>query len=140
MKKIHHTLCILTALLLTAALCGCGAASAPAAETPAPVEATPTETQPAMTAVLPDAALQKAESAEPAGSAPADEAPNMLKLRAEQFKDKSVQELFAVVGEPESSSYAPSCLGSGEDGELCYDGFTVYTYREGEREIVTGVE
>lgn len=93
-----------------------------------------------MSAVLPDAALQKAEGTAPAGNASEDEAPNMLKLRAEQFKDKSVQELYAVIGEPESVSYVPSCLGSGEDGELCYDGFVVYTYKEGEREVVTGVE
>ena len=24
----------------------------------------------------------------------------------------------------------PSCLGEGEDGNLYYDGFTVYTYRD----------
>ena len=30
----------------------------------------------------------------------------------------------------QESSYASSCLGPGEDGELYYDGFTVYTYRD----------
>ena len=42
-------------------------------------------------------------------------------------------------GEPLERNYAPSCLGGGEDGELVYEGFTVYTYREGDRETVTDV-
>ena len=33
------------------------------------------------------------------------------------------------IGKPNNESYASSCLGDGEDGELSYDGFTVYTYR-----------
>ena len=37
--------------------------------------------------------------------------------------------LTEAIGEPQSESYASSCLGDGEDGELSYDGFTVYTYR-----------
>lgn len=59
---------------------------------------------------------------------------------AESCIDKTVQELYALVGEPASSDYAPSCLGPGEDGNLYYDGFTVYTYREGETETVRVVE
>ena len=41
-----------------------------------------------------------------------------------------MDELIAAIGEPNSSDYAPSCLGEGEDGNLYYDGFTVYTYRD----------
>ena len=37
--------------------------------------------------------------------------------------------LTDAIGEPKNESYASSCLGDGEDGELSYDGFTVYTYR-----------
>lgn len=59
---------------------------------------------------------------------------------AESCIDKTVQELYALIGEPGSSDYAPSCLGPGEDGNLYYDGFTVYTYREGETETVRVVE
>lgn len=59
---------------------------------------------------------------------------------AESCIDKSVDELFALIGEPESSDYAPSCLGDGEDGNLYYEYFTVYTYREGDVETVTYVE
>lgn len=59
---------------------------------------------------------------------------------AESCIDKSVDELFALIGEPESSDYAPSCLGDGEDGNLYYEYFTVYTYREGDEETVVFVE
>lgn len=55
--------------------------------------------------------------------------------------DQSVDVLIDLIGEPASSDYAPSCLGEGgEDGNLYYDGFTVYTYREGETETVRDVE
>ncbi len=57
-------------------------------------------------------------------------------------KDKSVSELFKLIGEPKSSEYVPSCLnpGVGEDGFLEYDGFTVYTYRAEGEETVYEVE
>lgn len=63
-----------------------------------------------------------------------------LKALAESCMEKSVDELYALIGEPESSDYAPSCLGEGEDGMLYYDGFVVYTYREGDEETVEYVE
>lgn len=44
--------------------------------------------------------------------------------------DGDVQSLIDAIGEPNDSQYASSCLGDGEDGELYYDGFTVYTYRD----------
>lgn len=44
--------------------------------------------------------------------------------------DAPVDELYAAIGQPSDSAYASSCLGEGEDGELYYDGFTVYTYRD----------
>ena len=61
---------------------------------------------------------------------------------AESCMDKSVEELYMLIGEPLSADYAPSCLnpGQGEDGNLYYDGFVVYTYREGETETVQYVE
>lgn len=52
---------------------------------------------------------------------------------------QSVSSMISAIGAPNSSSYAPSCLGAGEDGELLYDGFTVYTYREGDSETVQDV-
>lgn len=67
-------------------------------------------------------------------------AADQLKALAESCIDKSVQELYALIGEPESAEYVTSCLGPGEDGNLFYDGFIVYTYREGDTETVTYVE
>ena len=58
---------------------------------------------------------------------------------AEAFIGDSLDSLIAAIGEPSGTDYAPSCLGSGEDGELFYDGFTVYTYREGNTETVQDV-
>ena len=55
--------------------------------------------------------------------------------------DKDVAELYDLIGQPQSSDYAPSCLGEGgEDGNLYYADFTVYTYREGDTEVVKDVE
>lgn len=58
--------------------------------------------------------------------------------------DKTVEELYDLIGEPESSDYAPSCNGEegSQDGNLYYDGFTVYTLLspDGETETVVWVE
>ena len=59
---------------------------------------------------------------------------------AESFNGGSLQELIAEIGEPSGRDYATSCMGSGEDGELYYNGFTVYTYREGDEEKIVDVE
>ena len=48
---------------------------------------------------------------------------------AQQMIGENLTTLTDAIGEPNSESYASSCLGDGEDGELSYDGFTVYTYR-----------
>ena len=64
------------------------------------------------------------------------------KALAESCIDAPVADLFALIGQPESSEYAPSCMnpGVGEDGMLYYDGFVVYTYKEGDTETVDYVE
>ena len=49
---------------------------------------------------------------------------------AQSMKGEPLDALISAIGEPERSSYASSCIGDGEDGELYYDGFTVYTYRD----------
>ena len=90
-------------------------------ETPAPVETTPEPTP------------------EPTPT-PQTEPENDLKATAESFIGAALDELIAAIGEPESSDYAPSCLGDGEDGNLYYDGFVVYTYRENGTETVEYVE
>ena len=55
---------------------------------------------------------------------------------AESYIDCEVADLIAEIGEPLEKDYASSCLGPGKDGNLVYDGFTVYTYKEGSSEIV----
>ena len=120
-------LCLLT-------LCACGQSS-PAVETSAPAqtteepepEAQPTK-EPQHAVSLPGAALHEAE-----------EAVETAYDKAKAFEKHPLQELIDVFGEPLSSAYAPSCLGSGQDGELSYDGFVVYTYRDESGENITGV-
>lgn len=48
-------------------------------------------------------------------------------MAAEQAE---VDDLIDALGEPASTTYVSSCLGDGEDGQLEYEGFTVYTYRD----------
>lgn len=50
--------------------------------------------------------------------------------KATSMIDASVEDVIAAIGEPNDRAYATSCIGEGEDGELYYDGFTVYTYRD----------
>ena len=59
---------------------------------------------------------------------------------AQSYIGQSTTALYAAIGYPVYSDYAPSCIGPGEDGNLYYDGFTVYTYREDGQEEVTYVE
>ena len=59
---------------------------------------------------------------------------------AMEYIGRPVDELISVIGEPEDRDYAPSCMGDGEDGNLYYAGFIVYTYRENGEETVQDVE
>lgn len=52
---------------------------------------------------------------------------------------EKVGTLYEAIGEPVDFSYASSCMGRGEDGELYYDGFTVCTYLEDGVETVVDV-
>lgn len=130
MKKM---IVMLLALVLLLGLCACGKEEAaptepvitaqPKVEAAAPVEET----------AVPTAAPTEA----PTEAAPAAD----QKSLAESCVDKDISELYALIGEPASSEYAPSCLvEGGEDGSLYYDGFVVYTTREGDVETVYYVE
>ena len=136
MKKIAILM-----LCLSLLLCGCGG-SAPAettapkasAQTTAPAETTaPVETTvPETTAPAETTAPETEEETDPVDEA---------RVLAESCIDKSVEELYKLIGEPDSSDYAPSCLDeNGEDGILYYENFIVYTYREGDNETVSFVE
>ncbi len=150
MKKLAW---ILAACLLIGALSACGAAEtktekpaepAPsAAPTAAAETAKPSETTPAPETPTPsETPADAAPTTEPPETeAPETEAPVNEKLEtAKTFIDKTTTELFAAIGMPPESDYAPSCLGPGEDGNLYYEGFTVYTYRENGVETIRIVE
>ena len=132
-KWISIVLCLLCALLLIG--CGSGASPVPApsaapAPSAEPSTAPSAEPSAAPTAVLPDEALKPDVTEAPAVKEEA------LQI-AKSFEGKDLSELVAVLGEPLSSEYGPSCLGDGKDGELKYDGFIVYTTQKGSAETIT---
>ncbi len=54
-----------------------------------------------------------------------------LALAQELAGEKAeVNALIEAIGDPVRTTYVSSCLGDGEDGQLEYEGFTVYTYRD----------
>lgn len=118
MKKLT---CLLLALTLLLGLAACGEEPAEVTEEPAAGSVEPVE----------ESAPPAEESVAPAeeSEAPAEEEPSPLEA-AKEFEGAPLEDLIAAIGEPLSSDYAPSCLGEGEDGNLYYDGFTVYTYRD----------
>lgn len=154
---MNHKLTLLLsgALALTVLFAACGEPQGGVSPSPSPsvpvepsqqLEASPTSVpaEPSPTAPTgpSDSAgpsQQPEASPTPTTSAPESADPEALKELAMTFIDKSVEELIAAIGEPSGSDYAPSCLGDGEDGELFYDGFSVYTYREGDVETVQDV-
>ena len=124
MKKLISIILLCATAVL---LCACGSAA-------------PDKASSGGSAVPP---MQTAAGSDTQAAADAPEekaAENEQKIIAESYIGKEVSELIAAIGEPESSSYASSCLGSGEDGELVYNGFTVYTYKEGDSEVVQNVQ
>lgn len=113
-------------------------------DAPASSDAPVASTNPGIPAVTqPETQPEPEPDPEPSEPEPADEPEQNTpdpKSVAESYIDKSLSGLVAAIGQPNSSDYAPSCLGDGEDGELFYNGFTVYTYREGNEETVIYVE
>ena len=147
MKKLFA---LILAVLMLLSMAACGTMEQPGADgenDPAvtePKNAEPNaENEPAdaeknaLADAEPDAP-QNVEPQQPAESQPA--AVSADKATAAGYVGADVSALYAAVGRPASSDYAPSCLGSGEDGNLYYDGFTVYTYRENGSETVQYVE
>ena len=105
----------------------------PAPTQPAPTQPAPTQPAPTEPPTQPPT--------QPPTEPPATQAPTQpvnAKATATALIGRPVSELYAAIGYPTGgSSYAYGCNGPGEDGELYYDGFTVYTYRyEGVETIV----
>ena len=125
MKKLT---CLLLALTLLLGLAACGEEPAEVTEEPAAGSVEPVEESapPAEESVAP---AEESEAPAEESEAPAEEEPSPLEA-AKEFEGAPLEDLIAAIGEPLSSDYAPSCLGEGEDGNLYYDGFTVYTYRD----------
>ena len=137
MKKMWT--CTLTVLVL-AALCACSSQGGVVKENPAPAATeAPTVTEAPVTTAAPATAAPVA--AAPAETDPPAPEPEADTLSAVQdLIGEDVALLYAAIGEPNSSDYAPSCLVDGEDGELYYDEFVVYTQRTTSGETVYYVE
>ena len=86
----------------------------------------------------------KPAQSKPAASAPAETKPaepaKPTAAQASGYVGSSASALESALGAPTSKSYSPSCMGEGEDGIWTYDGFTVYTYKEGGSETVEAVQ
>ena len=116
MKKLSAiALCVLLLLSLT----GCGKDEAPAptaAPTAAPTQAPAAET------------LAPAQAAT---EAPAEQTKDVTEIveAIRAMIGQPVQDLYDFIGEPTGGTdYGPSCLVTGgQDGQLFYDGFCVYT-------------
>ena len=109
--------------VLALSLAGCGGTKA---ETTEPTEA------PAATAAPTEAPAATAAPTEaPAATAEPEKADSETAALVEKIlamEGQPVEDLYALVGQPNSSDYTPSCLVTGgQDGQLEYDGFTVYT-------------
>lgn len=95
-------------------------------------------------AALPDTVPASAGDTVPAEESSSPETPEAaepaLYEEAQELIGGPVQELFDVIGEPQSSQYAASCEKDGaDDGMLFYEGFYIWTLRTDEEEIVRAV-
>ena len=149
MKRIFITALAAAAVLC---LCACGAADEPERVPLTPVEVHQTA-EPASGSEA-DTPPQEAPASEtdiaepPAAEAPVEEEEEDASAREKQARFEQAealighpaQELFDILGEPESSQYASSCeVDGGEEGMQFYDGFYVWTLRTAEEETVRAV-
>ena len=95
--------------------------------------------KPAASAQESKPAQSKPAASDPAETKPAEPA-KPTAAQASGYVGSSASALESALGAPTSKSYSPSCMGEGEDGIWTYDGFTVYTYKEGGSETVEAVQ
>ena len=122
MKKY---LAILLSALLVLGLAACGGSEKEQEPTAAPTQA-PTEAP--VTEATPEPAEETTEAPTEA-PAEEDDIQETIDLVLSMV-GQPIEDLYAAIGEPTNGSdYTPSCLVDGQDGQLFYDGFTVYTCR-----------
>lgn len=115
---MKQAIAIVLSLTMLLALAACGASNEPASQTAAPTEAAQATSKPA-----------EASASEQEAPDTVDVAEIVEQVRAMQ--GQPVQDLIDWLGEPLSRDYSSSCLvDGGQDGQLDYDGFTVYTLVE----------
>ena len=139
-KKLSVLLTVI--LILTLSACGKNEPTV-VVETPAPeVKITPVpsaEQEPVKVEepeVMPEPAAEPEQEPEPD-----DGFDKEMFLTARSFEGEDINDLYDAIGMPESvEEYTSSCMGDGEDGQLHYPGFDVYTYRENGMETVYLVE
>lgn len=136
MKKI---VLILLAAVMLLSLCACGA-DVPEGNGELQITAKPKTETTEDTTVPEDTTTEVAEETTEAKVVETTAPATDKKALAESCVGKNVSALYALIGQPKSSDYAPSCLVDGEDGMLYYDGFVVYTTRENGVETVYYVE
>ena len=137
MKRNQIAIILTICLILTLSACGKAPEAAPAAQTVAPT-AEPAPEASVESAAPVEVTTEPSEEPEPTPEAPAFDEEKYNAALALIGEDVSL--LYEAIGEPSGSSYAPSCIGgTGEDGELYYEGFYVATYRNGDKEIVWDV-
>ncbi len=135
-------------IVLLLASCGQPQTGADAEETPSAAYSAENENADHSENGEGEAALPSdAPAAEPAGeeqelsaSGPASMTPEERMAIAGEYIDQPVSALIERIGEPDDRDYAKSCFGDGEDGNLYYDGFIVFTYRENGEETVRDVD
>ena len=117
-----------------------GKTDAPASGTPEKPAQKPSSDKNQSSAPKPSGGNSSSSSPAQSGGGSEAAAKTPSKETAQSYIGKSASSMIAAMGSPISSQYSPSCMGDGEDGELYYNGFTVYTYRENGQEKVTDVE
>ena len=123
MKK---TLSLLLLIALFGALCACGHSKAADPVTPSPI---PT----------PEGVVSATDTSAPQASSTDTNAQSAMQT-AQNYVGRTVQEMYAAIGEPKETAYSPSQdQPDAEDGMLFYDGFYIWTLRTADSEVVQEV-